>query len=76
MKDRKTYKILTALGLIWMFPVNRFYLGEKVTFLRLITLNYFYAGAVADLIFMDKRFDEAMAKRGFTNTNIRNAQGK
>lgn len=76
MKDRKIYKTLTALGLLWMLPINRFYLGEKVTIVRLITLNYFYAGAVADLIFMDKRFDEAMAKRGFTNTDIRNAQGK
>ena len=76
MKDRKTYKTLTALGLRWMFPVNRFYLGEKVTFLRLITLNYCYAGVIADLIYMDKRFDEAMARRGFTNTDIRNAAGK
>jgi TM2 domain-containing membrane protein YozV len=76
MKDRKTYKILTALGLLWILPINRFYLGEKVTFLRLVTLNYCYAGVVADLIYMDKRFDEAMAKRGFTNTDVRNAQGK
>lgn len=76
MKDRKTYKILTALGLLWMLPINRFYLGEKVTFLRLITLNYCYFGAIVDLIYMDKRFDESMTRRGFTNTDIRNAQGK
>jgi hypothetical protein len=73
MKDRKTYKILTALGLVWMLPINRFYLSEKVTFLRLVTLNYCYGGVVADLIYMDKRFDEAMAKRGFVNSNIRNS---
>lgn len=76
MKDRKTYKILTALGLLWMLPINRFYLGEKVTVMRLITLNYLYAGVIADLIYMDKRFDEAMAKRGFANTSIRNDQGR
>lgn len=76
MKDRKTYKLLTALGLLWMLPINRFYLGEKVTFLRLITLNYLYCGTIVDLIYMDKRFDEAMAKRGFANTTIRNTQGK
>ena len=76
MKDRKTYKILTALGLLWMLPINRFYLGEKVTFLRLITLNYFYCGTIVDLIYMDKRFDEAMAKRGFLNTDVRNSQNR
>lgn len=65
MKDKKTYKILTALGFIWMLPVNRFYLGEKVGFWRIVTMNYFYMGVIADLLYMDKRFDEAMAKRGY-----------
>lgn len=76
MKDLKTYKILTALGLLWMLPINRFYLGEKVTLLRLITLNYCYAGVIVDLIYMDKRFNEAMAKRGFSNTDTRNNLGR
>jgi len=33
-------------------------------------------GWIGDLFYMDKRFDEAMAKHGFTNTDIRNKQGK
>ncbi len=56
--------------------MNRFYLGEKVTLGRIITMNYFLFGVLPDLFYMDKRFDEAMARRGFTNTNIRNVQGK
>lgn len=72
MKDRKTYKILTLLGTVWLFPINRFYLGEKVTLGRLLTGNYCYMGALADLLYIDKRFDEAMAKRGYTNTTERN----
>lgn len=74
MKNRKTYKILTWLS--WFVPMNRFYLGEQVSLFRLITLNYFMMGIFADLFYMDKRFDEAMAKRGFVNTEIRNLHGK
>lgn len=55
--------------------INRFYLGNA-SFGRVISLDYFYFGAIADLFYMDKTFDEAMAKRGFTNTNIRNEQDK
>ena len=73
MKDRKTYKILTFCSV--MFPINRFYSGEKIG-ARWWTLNYFLAGWIADMLYMDKRFDEAMMKRGFTNTDIRNSQGK
>jgi hypothetical protein len=76
MKDRKTYIILTCLGLLWCFPINRIYLGEKGVVLRFLTLNYFYFGAIADLFYMNKRFDEAMAKRGFVNSDIRNKQGR
>jgi hypothetical protein len=75
MKDSKTYKILTAVALLLPLPMNRMYLGEPF-FGRLITLNYFYIGGIADLFYMDKRFDQAMNKRGFTNTDIRNLQGK
>lgn len=75
MKDRKTYKILTVVALLLPLPMNRMYLGEPFIS-RLITLNYFYIGGIADLFYMDKRFDQAMSKRGFTNTGIRNAQGK
>lgn len=75
MKDRKTYKILTACS--FMLPINRFYLGNlKGIFLRSITINYFLFGWFADLLYIDKTFDEVMAKRGFTNTDIRNQQGK
>ncbi len=70
MKNRKTYKILTWLS--WFVPINRFYLGEHISATRLITLNYFMMGIFADLFYMDKRFDEAMARRGFVNTEIRN----
>ncbi len=35
-----------------------------------------YAGLDNDLFYMDKTFDEALAKRGFANTDIRNKQGK
>ena len=41
---------------------------------RLVTLNYFFVGGWADFAYMNKRFDEAMMKRGFTNTDIRNGQ--
>ncbi len=75
MKDRTTYKILSAVALLLPLPLNRMYLGEPFVG-RLITLNYFYIGGVTDLFYMDKRFDEAMGKRGFTNTEIRNAQSK
>ena len=73
MKDRKTYKILTFSS--FMFPFNRFYSGEKVG-ARWWTFNYIFVGWIADMFYMDKRFDEAMTKRGFSNTDIRNAQGK
>lgn len=75
MKDRKTYKILTLCNLICPIGINRFYLGTA-SFGRVISIDYFYFGAIADLLYMDKAFDEAMAKRGFTNNNIRNKQGK
>lgn len=75
MKDRKTYKTLTAVALLLPLPMNRMYLGEPF-FSRLITLNYFYIGGIADLFYMDKRFDQAMNKRGFTNIDIRNLKGK
>lgn len=75
MKDRKTYKILTVVALLLPLPMNRMYLGESF-FSRLITLNYFYIGGVADLFYMNKRFDQAMNKRGFTNTDIRNKLDK
>jgi len=74
MKDRQTYKILTCCSFV--FPINRFYLGEKVSLGRILFFNYMTLGWYKDLLYMDKRFDEAMAKRGFTNTNIRNEQGK
>jgi hypothetical protein len=70
MKDRKTYKILTLLGLLWCLPINRIYLGEKWG-VRLITFNWFYFGAVTDLFYMDKRFDEAVTTRGYVNTTRR-----
>lgn len=75
MKDRKTYKILTLCNLICPIGINRFYLGTS-SFGRVISLDYFYFGAIADLFYINKRFDEAMAKRGFSNTDIRNSQGK
>jgi hypothetical protein len=74
MKNRKTYKVLTWLS--WFVPMNRFYLGERISATRLITLNYFMMGIFADLFYMDKRFDEAMAKRGFVNSEIRNSQAR
>lgn len=74
MKDRRTYKILTACSFV--LPINRFYLGNlKDVFLRCITMNYFLFGWFIDLLYMNKTFDEAMTKRGFVNTNIRNEQG-
>lgn len=75
MKDRKTYKILTWCSFI--APINRWYLGNmKGTVARSLTVNYMLFGWVQDLFYMDKTFDEAMAKRGFTNTDVRNQQGK
>jgi len=75
MKNRKTYTVLTIVALLLPLPMNRIYLGEKF-FSRLITLNYFYIGGITDLFYLDKRFDQAMSKRGFTNTDIRNQQGR
>ena len=75
MKDRKTYKILTACSFI--LPLNRYYLGNPKGIVgRSITCNYLFMGWFDDLLYMDKTFDEAMAKRGFANTNIRNDQGR
>jgi hypothetical protein len=75
VKDHKTYKILTACSFI--LPINRWYLGNaKGWFWRSVTCNYLFFGWIADLMYMDKTFDEAMAKRGFTNTEIRNQQGR
>lgn len=75
MKDRKTYKILTICNLLCPFAINRMYLGNA-TAGRIFTLDYMWFGAFADLLYMDKTFDEAMAKRGFMNTNTRNEQGR
>lgn len=72
MKNRSTYKILTWCS--WFIPLNRIYIGEKVTIGRILTLNYFMFGLFPDLLYMDKRFDEAMAKRGFVNTGVRDKQ--
>jgi len=75
MKNRKAYKILTFCS--FMFPLNRFYIGNlKGVFLRSISLNYALIGWILDMFYMDKSFDEAMAKRGFINTNTRNEQDK
>ena len=77
MKNRQTYKVLTILGAFFLFgslPINRMYLGEKWV-LRLFTFNFMFFGVYADLFYMDKRFDETMARRGFTNTQIRNEAG-
>jgi len=73
VKDRKTYKVLTYCSAF--FPINRIYLGEKVG-ARWWTFNLLFIGWVIDMFYMDKRFDEAMNKRGFTNTDIRNLKGK
>ena len=75
MKDRKTYKILTLINLICPIGLGRIYLGTG-SFGRIISLDYLYCGAIASLFYMDKAFDEAMAKRGFSNTDIRNKQGR
>lgn len=75
MKDRNTYKKLTYLSII--LPINRWYLGNaQGAFWRSVTANYFLVGWIQDMFYMDKVFDEVMAKRGFANTETRNKQGK
>ena len=75
MKDRKTYKTLTYCSFI--LPINRWYLGNaKCAIGRSISANYLLMGWIGDMLYMDKTFDEAMAKRGFANTSIRNEQGR
>lgn len=75
MKNNKTYKILTICSFI--VPLNRFYIGNlKGIFWRTLTLNYMMTGWAAGLFYMNKAFEEAMAKRGFMNTDIRNQQGR
>lgn len=75
MKDRKTYKIL-----IWcsfFFPINRFYIGKtEGVILRSISCNLMMFGWIGDLLYMDKTFDEAMAKHGYMNTAICNEKDK
>lgn len=74
MKDRKTFKTLTYLSFI--LPINRWYLGNtRGWFWRSVSANYFFVGWISDMLYMDKTFDEAMAKRGFTNTDLRNKLG-
>lgn len=70
MKNLGTYKILTLVNLACPIGLNRLYLGTG-GFWRVVTLDYFYFGAIADLFYMDKAFDEAMAKRGYVNTTRR-----
>ena len=71
MKDRKTYKILTWCN--FFFPINHFYIGKtRGVILRSLTMNLFFIGWLGDLLYMDKAFDEAMAKPGYMNTTIRN----
>ena len=75
MKDRKTYKILTACSFI--LPINRWYLVKgKGAIGRSISANYSLMGWLGDLFYMDKTFDEAMAWRGFMNTDTRNSLKK
>jgi hypothetical protein len=74
VKSRSTYKTFTLLSVF--FPLNRIYLGTEVSAGRLLTGNYLGFGWLMDLMYMDKTFDEAMAKRGFMNTDIRNWQGR
>jgi len=75
MKDRKTYKTLTYLSFI--LPINRWYLGNAEGALwRSVSANYLLMGWIGDMLYMDKTFDEAMAKRGFANTSARNEQGR
>lgn len=70
MKNRTTYKVLSLIALGVPLPLNRMYIGEK-WLLRLLTANYFYIGSITDVFYMDKRFDEAMARRGYVNTTRR-----
>lgn len=48
----------------------------KIIIERDINTNYIPMGWLDDLSYIDKTFDETMAKRGFANTNIRNQQTK
>ena len=73
MKSRNTYKLLTWLSIF--FPLDRLYIGRHC-FWRCVTFNICMIGWLQDLFYRDKTFDEAMAKRGFNNTQIRNYQGK
>ncbi|MDR3116371.1 MAG: hypothetical protein LBT91_00820 [Bifidobacteriaceae bacterium] len=72
MKNRQTYKMLTYFS--FLCPLNRIYLGEKGVIKRILTGNYFCMGWIGDLLYMDKRFNEAMAKQGFMNTQARNKE--
>jgi hypothetical protein len=64
MKNRKTYKTLCIISAVCGLPIARMYLGEPFI-ARLLTVNWFFFGGIIDLAYMDKRFDEAMAKRGY-----------
>ncbi|AVI93419.1 protein of unknown function [Oenococcus oeni] len=73
MKNYDKYKRLCWLSII--FPFNRWYIGSNKKILRSFTLNLFFCGWFFDLFYRQQKFDEAMAKRGFMNTDIRNNQG-
>lgn len=47
-------------------------IGSNKKILRSFTLNLFFCGWFFDLFYRQQKFDEAMAKRGFMNTDIRN----
>lgn len=70
-KRPQNIQILTWCS--FFFPINRFYIGKtEGILLRCMSANLMLFGWISDLLYMDKTFDEAMAKRGYMNTIIRN----
>jgi hypothetical protein len=71
MKNFNTFRTLTLLGVFWILPINRFYLGVKRgLFLRVITFNYLWFGAIYDCFVMHKIFNDTMPK----STTVNNAE--
>ncbi|MBP9667521.1 hypothetical protein KBD87_01785 [Candidatus Saccharibacteria bacterium] len=70
MKNFNTFKILTLLGVFWILPINRLYIGVKRgLFLRVITFNYLWLGAIYDCFAIGKIFNEAVPKPKTVNNN-------
>lgn len=76
MKNRKTFKILTSIGIIGLAGLQWFYLNQYGKgFKYMFTVGMFWAGTINNLVLANDIVDKYNATRGFINTDIRNTKG-